>query len=52
MIALTRLIKGLNDFIHSPAVSGMPYYNTEKAAIDALLTDPALNPVILHERER
>ncbi|MEV4883929.1 DNA mismatch repair protein [Chitinophaga ginsengisegetis] len=46
VMALARLIKGLHDFIHSPEVAGMPYYKTEKAAIAALLTDPALSPVI------
>lgn len=44
--AIVAMISGLRDFIHSPAVREMTFYNAEKTAIDAMLTAPALAPVI------
>jgi len=49
--AIVAMVKGLRDFIHSPAVSEMTFYNVEKTTIDALLKTPALAMVMQQDNK-
>ncbi|SEW44930.1 MutS-related protein [Chitinophaga arvensicola] len=47
--AIAGMLNGLRDFIHSPAVREMTFYQSEIAAVNSLLNAPALAPAMQQE---